>query len=80
MTDGKPVLRPDPYDGAWNEFCDALGTAITTAGCMGTHYFAERLLEARGLDAEASLALFERRGGYCDCEILLNVDLGSPAA
>jgi Protein of unknown function (DUF2695) len=43
---------------------------------MGSHYFTERLLEARGFDVEASVALFEKRGGYCDCEVLFNVDGG----
>ena len=37
-------------------------------------YFAERLLEARGFDVDVSLALYETRGGYCDCEILMNAD------
>ena len=82
MSERKPVLRPDPYDEAWNEFCEALWESLgeeLPGLCMAArhsarHYFAERLLEARGFDAEASLALYEKRGGYCDCEILLNVD------
>lgn len=69
-----PVLRPEADDPRWGEFCEALEKALGRAGCMGTVYFAERLLEARGFDAHASLALYEKRGGYCDCEILLNVD------
>ena len=73
------ALRPG--DPAWDEFCEALWTALGEAVpglCMGDRrgrlYFAERLLEARGFDVEASLALYEQLGGYCDCEILLNVD------
>jgi hypothetical protein len=27
-----------------------------------------------GINVEVSLAYFEDHGGYCDCEILLNVD------
>jgi hypothetical protein len=27
-----------------------------------------------GINVEASLAYFKDHGGYCDCEILLNVD------
>jgi hypothetical protein len=83
MRDRKPVLRPDHDDEAWMEFCEALFVALgedLPGGCMAGHqrsarfYFAERLLEARGFDAEASLALYEQRGGLCDCEILFNVD------
>jgi Protein of unknown function (DUF2695) len=76
------VLRPNPSDPRWVEFCEALWMALgeeLPGLCMGArqysarHYFAERLLEGRGFDAEASLALYEKRGGYCDCEILWNV-------
>jgi hypothetical protein len=80
MRERKSVLRPDRDDEAWEEFADALSVAVFQGLCMGAHqhsarfYFAERLLEARGFDVEASLALYEKRGGYCDCEILLNVD------
>jgi hypothetical protein len=80
MSDRKPVLCPDRYDSAWSEFCEALLTALggkLPGLCMGDvggrHYFTQRLLEARGFDPEASLALYETKGGYCDCEILLNV-------
>jgi hypothetical protein len=71
MTTRSPVLWPDPADEAWQEFCEALERTLGL--CMGTHYFAERLLWARGFDAEASLALYEKQGGYCDCEIVFNV-------
>jgi Protein of unknown function (DUF2695) len=83
VSDPRPVLRPDRDDDAWNEFADALWKALgedLPGLCMGARqhcarfYFAERLLEARGFDAEASLALYETRGGFCDCEILLNAD------
>jgi hypothetical protein len=73
----KYVLRPDRDDDDWKEFTDALEQALgpeLPGLCMGTHYFAERLLEARGFDVEASLAGYEKGGGYCDCEILFNVD------
>jgi Protein of unknown function (DUF2695) len=87
MSDRAPVLRPDRADAAWDEFCGALWAALgeeLPGLCMGArqhcarYYFAERLLEARGFDAEASLALYARHGGYCDCEILFNVDPLAP--
>jgi hypothetical protein len=35
--------------------------------------------EMGGVDIPASLEYFEEHGGYCDCEILLNVDRHEPA-
>jgi hypothetical protein len=69
---GKPVLRPDPNDRAWNEFCEALWSVVNE--CENDHSHASRLFEERGYDADASIALYEKDGGYCDCEILFNVD------
>jgi Protein of unknown function (DUF2695) len=81
VSDRKPVLRPDAYDPDWIEFRDALDDELGDPAefgrsglCKHDHYYAKRLLEARGFDAEASLALYEKRGGSCDCEILFNVD------
>lgn len=39
-----------------------------------THWLSRRLLIKTGCDVEASLAYFREHGGYCDCEVLLNVD------
>ena len=33
-----------------------------------------RLLTVMGCDFDASLAFFREHGGYCDCEVLFNVD------
>ena len=78
MIDPKPPLQPDHGNAAWDEFCEALWRAIAPGRCMGDgagrHYFARWLLAERGYDVEASLTLYETKGGYCDCEILLNVD------
>ncbi len=39
--------------------------------------FARDILEKMGgFDVDASLEYFEQHGGYCDCEILFNVDPG----
>jgi hypothetical protein len=32
------------------------------------------MTEMGNVDIPASIAFFEEHGGYCDCEILLNVD------
>lgn len=36
--------------------------------------FAIAILEDMGMNIQASLEYFEENGGYCDCEILFNVD------
>jgi Protein of unknown function (DUF2695) len=67
------ILKPDPYDAEWREFCDELADAVKL-GCTRRPHFAALLLAKRGCDVEVTLALYETHGGYCDCEILLNVD------
>lgn len=78
-----------PLHPRWEEFCERLegpegcnfqgeGPALTWScggGTDKTH--ARRILIAMGLsdeDVEWSLGYFEIRGGFCDCEILFNVD------
>jgi Protein of unknown function (DUF2695) len=42
-------------------------------GCDGTHRWAERWRDERAPRAKALLRRMEQLGGFCDCEILLNV-------
>jgi hypothetical protein len=59
----------------WYEFTKALEAAVSKWSCQHDHYQAERIMtEMGGIDIEASIAYFEAHGGYCDCEILFNVD------
>jgi Protein of unknown function (DUF2695) len=64
----------------WNEFADALDQMGAKFGCDGdhrryVHRHARTVMEDMGkIDIEGSLAYFRDHGGYCDCEILLNVD------
>ena len=44
------------------------------AGGEDKTYAHKLLTTIHGVDVEASLAYFEEHGGYCDCEILINVD------
>jgi hypothetical protein len=75
------VLTPESP--RWDEFADALCRAIERHGCDGdghaagwaTHRRAKQIMAEMGsVDISNSLAFFEDRGGYCDCEVLLNVD------
>jgi hypothetical protein len=59
----------------WQEFCASLDRAGSTSGCQHDHRLAKKILrEMGGIDVEASIDYFENNGGYCDCEVLLNVD------
>ena len=78
-----------PQHPRWDEFCERLEGpegcdfqkvgADTRWSCEGgtEKPRATRILTAMGLSAEDvqwSLAYFEELGGFCDCEILFNVD------
>jgi hypothetical protein len=60
----------------WKEFTDALDVALMRHGCDARSLRnAKRVMAAMGgIDIPASLAFFESRGGFCDCEIFLNVE------
>jgi hypothetical protein len=71
----------------WAEFLDRLDgpegvdAQESDAGfrfcCHHDHRFARRILARMGLDraeVAASVEWFELHGGFCDCEVLLNVE------
>ena len=71
----------------WDEFCNRLygkdGCNFQndpekgyTWKCSGNDKtYARKILESLpNIDVEATLKYFESNGGYCDCEILFNVD------
>jgi uncharacterized protein DUF2695 len=66
----------------WREFCDRLDRAISKQGCDArTLRLAEKVLrDMGGIDIEASLEYFREHGGYCDCEILVNIDWNAQIA
>jgi len=59
----KPACVPD-------EFFDLLSERL--GECDGTLRITEQVLKEMGLDI--SLEWFRNRGGYCDCEVLWNVE------
>ena len=72
-----------PNSNRWGTFIEALDYAVQVSGCNGDqlqagprkHELAKRTMAAMGdVDVPGSIAYFEAHGGYCDCEILLNVD------
>jgi hypothetical protein len=79
-----PMTREHPQ---WNEFCELLagkdyckfqGTGHWT--CNHDHGFARAILRQWGFSdklIDQSCEYFRANGGYCDCEILFNVDVHS---
>jgi len=76
-----PILPRHPR---WEEFLDRLRgpegcNFKTTWTCFGgtDKRFSRRILADMGLSEhaiETSLAYFEDQGGYCDCEVVMNLD------
>ena len=76
-----PVLTPQSL--RWDQFAERLYAALDREGCDGdnrqnhelVHRHAKAIMRDMGnIDIAGSLAFFEDHGGYCDCEILWNVD------
>lgn len=53
---------------------DAIDAAVTTSGCDHSDRHARAWLEEQALPAEGILGALREMGGYCDCEIVLNVE------
>jgi hypothetical protein len=75
-----------PEHPLWEEFIDQFGNCVLVedekgnilSQCKGgtDKSHATAILKMMpGIDIEGSLDYFEAHGGYCDCEILLNVAL-----
>lgn len=53
---------------------------ITEFGCDGTYRWTIRWREIRAARAQGLLRRVEQRGGFCDCEVLMNVFPDYPQA
>lgn len=53
---------------------DMLAQELSTKGCDHTRRLTQQFLEQRGQAAEAVLAWLDDNGGFCDCEVLANVE------
>ena len=61
----------------WGEFVGRLSKALETVPCKaGTNKDeAKKILKGyKDVDIKKTLEFFENNGGFCDCEILMNVD------
>jgi len=59
------------------ELAAAITAALQQRGCDNTLRAAQSWTAGAGLDWSAVQAGLQGRGGYCDCEVLLNVDLAT---
>jgi Protein of unknown function (DUF2695) len=68
------VLTPESP--RWDEFANRLYWIVPNPGhCDHDHRYAKQIMSEMGsVDIPASIEFFQEHGGYCDCEILLNVD------
>jgi hypothetical protein len=67
----------------WERFCEELYARLDRSlpgGCGGDHHHSRALFEEYGFDPETTLCYFEHFGGYCDCEVLFNVESGVDTA
>ena len=77
------TIPVSPRHPRWEEFLDRLRgpegcNFQTTWTCYGgtDKRYSRRILAGMGLtqrEIEASLAYFEDHGGYCDCEVVMNL-------
>ena len=65
-----------PNESDWYEFCNILDEGLDEYACKGNHALATEVLKAGwdDVDIPSSLRYFMDHGGYCDCEILANVE------
>ncbi len=68
-----------PNHRRWIEFYNKLAEGVDNEGCSGDtdRNNARKVLKMMGFDnqsIEGSFKYFEGSGGFCDCEILLNVE------
>jgi Protein of unknown function (DUF2695) len=57
-----------------NDLLDHLDARLSEVGCDHTLRETRAWAAGRGFDAEAVAASVAEFGGYCDCEVLANVD------
>jgi len=76
----EPLLPGHPR---WDEFVDRLSGREACNfhsdrwTCFGDLRFTKRILRQMGLDElsiDVSTTYFKDHGGYCDCEVIFNVD------
>jgi hypothetical protein len=71
----KAALAALPLPGAeLKAMFDMLDTELPRRGCDHTRHLTRGWLESRGHDIDRVFAWLDTQGGFCDCEILGNVE------
>ena len=66
MTTGHPM---------WDHFAESIATLLETQECDNTLTISRELLgNMRIFDVDSSIEWLQDHAGFCDCEVLLNVD------
>ncbi len=64
-----------PTHPRWESFINDLSWITFTRGCECDLQIARELMGAmEDVDIPASIVFFEDNGGFCDCEILMNIE------
>jgi hypothetical protein len=74
MSSDLGILSPEHP--RWDEFVSRLDLeGEKMGGCDLTHRHSKKVMtEMGGIDVDATLEFFRGHGGYCDCEVLVNVE------
>ena len=75
----RPLMTPEHPK--WKQFTEQLSAYMKENGCdsqtlRGAEHVLSKDKWGDGLNVEESLEYFREHGGFCDCEILMNVDPG----
>jgi hypothetical protein len=66
MTTGHPM---------WDHFAESIATLLGTQECDNTLTISRELIaDMRMFDIDSSMEWLQDHAGFCDCEVLLNVD------
>lgn len=69
----KETMTPDHP--RWAEFADKLAVQVPECSAKTDKVLSRAILETMPeIDIQASMEFFESRCGFCDCEILDNID------
>ncbi len=63
----------------WENFTGAISDLLEARKCDNHLTISRELLADMGrFDVEASIEWLQNHGGFCDCEVLMNVECGDP--
>jgi Protein of unknown function (DUF2695) len=63
-----------PENPQWMTFLGMLAGAHCAHGCQHDYRHSEKIMtDIGGIDIPESIAFFQKHGGFCDCEVGLNV-------